>query len=781
MKIKNLAQQMARIFLVIIIPLSSLFATQQTASAKSLAAPFTDCASQSEIPTTECDALLALYNNTTGASWDNHTGWLETDTPCSWFGVSCTGGHVTSLMLGIQNGSGWVGNGLVGTIPTEIGDLTSLVTLVLSDNKLSGSIPTQLQNLTSLATLNLDRNMLSGSIPPELGNLTNLTSLDLSLNLLTGSIPTQLGNLTHLTKLALSNNQLTGSIPTQLGNLTVLIKLYLYRNQLSGSIPAQLGNVRSLQELLLHNNQLTGSIPTTLGNITALQSLWLDDNQLTGPIPTTFGNLTNLTSLIMYYNLLTGPIPTQLGNLTKLTKLDLSHNFLSGTIPTQLGNLTKLTHLHLGANNLSGSIPAQLGNLTNLTLLIVYQNNLSGSLPPQIGNLIKLQWLWLNNTNLAGTIPTSFINLTSLTHLTLTCRLTSTDPKVISFIDKLLSPGWNNGCFSPIGNDDFNNAITIWPVPYTHSQSAFATTSADDPVFTCGTRTQGQSTVWYKFSSHTTGILTINTFGSNYDTMLAAWKGSRGFLLNVACNDDTSGHGYQSQISIDIVANKVYYIEVAGYGGSGTTVLNASVSAGQPTPTPTPITKTKTFTSVAVQDGWILESSESSNKGGTLNSSATTFNLGDSKTKKQYRDVLSFNTGAVLPDTAVITGVTLKIKENAVIGNQKPTTIFQGLIVDMKRGFFGMPQLELRDFQAAADKSYGPFTNLSTVNNWYVINLTAAKRYINKLATNNGLTQIRLRFKLDDNNDAIANYLSLFSGDTLAANRPQLIIQYYVP
>jgi hypothetical protein len=45
-----------------------------------------------------------------------------------------------------------------------------------------------------------------------------------------------------------------------------------------------------------------------------------------------------------------------------------------------------------------------------------------------------------------------------------------------------------------------------------------------------------------------------------------------------------------------------------------------------------------------------------------------------------------------------------------------------------------------------------------------------------------GLTQMRLRFKLDDNNNAVANILSLFSGNaTAAASRPELIITYYVP
>jgi len=156
----------------------------------------------------------------------------------------------------------------------------------------------------------------------------------------------------------------------------------------------------------------------------------------------------------------------------------------------------------------------------------------------------------------------------------------------------------------------------------------------------------------------------------------------------------------------------------------------------------------------------VLESSETSSVGGAINSIATTFRLGDDATKKQYRGILSFSTGASLPDNAVITGVTLKIKQQA-IGGGNPVSAFGGFVVDIKNGFFGTAAtLQTDDFQAAASKSYGPF-NTALVGGWYNINLTSAKPYINKLAANSGLTQIRLRFKLDDNNNAIANYLSL--------------------
>jgi oligopeptide transport system substrate-binding protein len=192
------------------------------------------------------------------------------------------------------------------------------------------------------------------------------------------------------------------------------------------------------------------------------------------------------------------------------------------------------------------------------------------------------------------------------------------------------------------------------------------------------------------------------------------------------------------------------------------------------------LTTTKKFTSVAAQDGWVLESAEASNKGGTLNTAATTFYLGDNAQKKQYRSLLSFSTKA-LPDNAVITKVTLKVKRQGVVGGGNPINAFQGFVVDLKKGFFGSALgLQASDFQATANKSYGPFKP-ALASGWYAINLTPAQAYINKLATNGGLTQVRLRFKLDDNNNAIANYLKLYSGNAPAASRPQLIVEYYVP
>ena len=54
---------------------------------------------------------------------------------------------------------------------------------------------------------------MSGEIPAELGSLSNLERLDLSDNQLSGPIPASLGGLANLERLSLSQNMLTGCVP----------------------------------------------------------------------------------------------------------------------------------------------------------------------------------------------------------------------------------------------------------------------------------------------------------------------------------------------------------------------------------------------------------------------------------------------------------------------------------------------------------------------------------------------------------------------------------------
>ena len=67
--------------------------------------------------------------------------------------------------------------------------------LELWDNKLVGSIPTELGNLDSFTYLDVTRNSLTGIIPTELGNLNSLVYLYIEENILEGTMPLQLWNI----------------------------------------------------------------------------------------------------------------------------------------------------------------------------------------------------------------------------------------------------------------------------------------------------------------------------------------------------------------------------------------------------------------------------------------------------------------------------------------------------------------------------------------------------------------------------------------------------------
>ena len=112
---------------------------------------------------------------------------------------------------------------------------------------ITGTLSPALGGLTELEWLWLlgpDGNSTGGPILPELGNLTKLTHLIISNGALTGSIPLELGNLSNLKRLDLSDNALTGSIPLELGNLSNLEGLYLRTNpRLTGEIPLEVWNL----------------------------------------------------------------------------------------------------------------------------------------------------------------------------------------------------------------------------------------------------------------------------------------------------------------------------------------------------------------------------------------------------------------------------------------------------------------------------------------------------------------------------------------------------------
>ena len=132
-------------------------------------------------------ALVALYNATNGANWQNRTNWLSEEPIGDWYGVVTNdNGRVRELHLG--------DNGLTGTLPPEVGSLSRLSNVHFWSNALTGPIPRAFWSLP-LGFVALDDNQVTGTLPPEVGDLVDLHWLGLGNTAMTGPLPQSMTNL----------------------------------------------------------------------------------------------------------------------------------------------------------------------------------------------------------------------------------------------------------------------------------------------------------------------------------------------------------------------------------------------------------------------------------------------------------------------------------------------------------------------------------------------------------------------------------------------------------
>lgn len=109
----------------------------------------------------EDHVLIALYNATNGASWTAAKNWGDASiSTCEKEGVTCNAnGEVTAINLHDK--------GLTGTIPAEVGFLSKLTSLDLSNNQIGGPLPGDL-HFAPLVLLNVAENFLTGYVPLSL-------------------------------------------------------------------------------------------------------------------------------------------------------------------------------------------------------------------------------------------------------------------------------------------------------------------------------------------------------------------------------------------------------------------------------------------------------------------------------------------------------------------------------------------------------------------------------------------------------------------------------------
>ncbi|MED6217691.1 hypothetical protein PIB30_020147, partial [Stylosanthes scabra] len=309
-----------------------------------------------------------------------------------------------------------------GTLPTSIGNLTSLSRFAIPYCNFYGTIPSSIGNLTELVRFHVADNGFDGEIPQSLFRLENLEMLSLEYNSFEGKLAVDMfWKLKMLNTFSLSYNRLSLISKESVVNETTLPPIQwlgLSSCNLTGEFPTWIMNLTSLNHLDLSHNYLQGEIPSFLFMLENLTSLDVSGNWLEGRVELhMLSKLTKLTvlalggannlSFVEGKNTSNGVVMDYLGRqyLHNMVAIDLSCNKISGEIPDMMGSLNSLVVLNLSNNMFTGSIPSSLGKLSNLEVLDLSFNSLSGNIPQQLTELTYLDFFNVSFNNLSGPIP----------------------------------------------------------------------------------------------------------------------------------------------------------------------------------------------------------------------------------------------------------------------------------------------------------------------------------------------------------------------------------------
>ncbi|WMV22835.1 hypothetical protein MTR67_016220 [Solanum verrucosum] len=464
---------------------------------------------------TEAEALIK-WKSTNLSSTSLLDSWSisNLENLCNWTFIACNAdGTISEINLSNATLSGSLdhlnftsfprltsfilnGNNFSGSIPSNIGNASSLEVVVLFNNSFQGKIPSSIGKLRNLQTLDLRKNRLNSTIPSELGLCTNLTHLALAENSLQGTLPISLSSLIKLSQLALSDNFLSGEVSSDLiTNWTELIALQLQNNYLTGSIPYQIGNLQNLLYLdlsrnnlrgaipqcvlMISYNNLSGDIPSSICNLTSLRTLDLGENNFKGEILQCFGNMSDhLEVLDMHHNKFVGDLPTTFGIGCSLRSINFHGNELEGGIPRFLANCQRLQVVDLGDNHFNDIFPVWLGNLSELKVLSLRSNKFHGLIrTSRIENMFpELRIIDLSYNAFSGNLPTSmFQQLKAMMRVDQTMKFSGEIPQQLASLTSLeflnLSYNYLQGCipqgpqFSTFQNNSYEGNVGLHGFP----------------------------------------------------------------------------------------------------------------------------------------------------------------------------------------------------------------------------------------------------------------------------------------------------------------------------
>ena len=240
---------------------------------------------------------------------------------CYWHGIGCENGTGFVVSIDLRNPyppDNEYGNesymNLSGVISPSLIKLKYLKYLDLSFNSFKAiPIPQFFGSMKNLIYLNLSNCGFIGTIPSNLGNLSNLQSLDLSSkytyynefeyssDLFIKDIEwmTNLVSVKHLGANYVNLSMVGSQWIEVLNKLPILTELHLRHCSLFGSIPSpSFVNLTSLAVIAISSNEFNSMFPEWLLNVSSLESIDISSNDLHGKL---MSSLKIDISLFLFY------------------------------------------------------------------------------------------------------------------------------------------------------------------------------------------------------------------------------------------------------------------------------------------------------------------------------------------------------------------------------------------------------------------------------------------------------------------------------------------------
>ncbi len=348
---------------------------------------------------------------------------------------------------------------LSSSIPNDflVNANNNLFYIGLTSTLLSGTLPAVIGHFYQLNQLLLAHNEFIGTLP-ILSNVTKLVVLDVSFNRLTGRVTSSLRDLVYLKQIFVQNNAFTGRIEgfVNATRQKRLVNIDVSANELTGTLPYQIfTEVENLNTFSATSNCLSGSIPVEICESNSLVSLSLDGLSTSNNCKQVlFPGLPFFTGFTVS-QFIEGTIPSCLFNMPNLQLLHLSGNGLKGTIAEQFPKNTSVTYLSLSHNSLSGFIPEEI-QLRSWNVLDLSYNKLTGTLSDSFAPTYSESSIFLEVNRLSGIIPSNLVNNAS------DVNILSGNIFTCDFLGNNLPPSDPDAENYSCGSDNVNNVLYGW-------------------------------------------------------------------------------------------------------------------------------------------------------------------------------------------------------------------------------------------------------------------------------------------------------------------------------